>query len=82
MEKGLADMAGYEDAGGHPINHEGQIEEATRKVESHLESMAETIRDLLEALESVKNEQELIYGGYKTTAWQVADKAIKKARND
>ena len=41
----------YEDEGGHPTNQEEQIEEATQRVESQLESMGNTIRELLEALE-------------------------------
>ena len=51
----------YEDEGGAPINQEEQIEEATMKVESRLESMGDTIRDLLEALEYAEKEISLIY---------------------
>jgi len=43
MEKGPADIAGYEDLG-------EQIEGATRKVERRLESMGDTIRDLIDTL--------------------------------
>ena len=41
----------YEDEGGHPINQDVAVDDATQRVEAVLESQADTIRDLLENLE-------------------------------
>ena len=41
----------YEDEGGHPTNQEEQIEEATQRVESALDSQADLIRTLQKEVE-------------------------------